>query len=165
MMICVAWWRHDMETHYWPLWKPPIWQECPDSKAYGANMRPTWGRQDPGEPYVGPMNLALWVQTNTSHVGQISNLVIPYVHLITTKARDKLSNAQLGYILFPDKIWNRRNITGPWYLGRCRTPCYPEWLAHRHLFPLVWDYCFADSERPWNLVKQGHFRSVLRRTF
>ena len=33
----------------------------PDSKVYGANMRPTWGRQDPGGPYVGPMNLAIWV--------------------------------------------------------------------------------------------------------
>ena len=23
-------------------------------------MRPTWGRQDPGEPHIGPMNLAIW---------------------------------------------------------------------------------------------------------
>ena len=33
----------------------------PDSKVYGANMGPTWGRQDPGGPYVGPMDLAIWV--------------------------------------------------------------------------------------------------------
>ena len=26
----------------------------PDSKVYGANMGPTWGRQDPGGPHVGP---------------------------------------------------------------------------------------------------------------
>ena len=31
----------------------------PDSKVHGANMGPTWGRQDPGRPHVGPMNLAL----------------------------------------------------------------------------------------------------------
>ena len=31
---------------------------CPDSKVHGANMGPTWGRQDPGGPHVGPMNLA-----------------------------------------------------------------------------------------------------------
>ena len=31
----------------------------PDSKVYGANMGPTWGRQDPGGPHVGPMNLAI----------------------------------------------------------------------------------------------------------
>ena len=32
----------------------------PDSKFYGANMGPTWGRQDPGGPHVGPMNLVIW---------------------------------------------------------------------------------------------------------
>ena len=33
----------------------------PDSKVHGANMRPIWGRQDPGGPYVGPMNFVIWV--------------------------------------------------------------------------------------------------------
>ena len=33
----------------------------PDSKVHGANMGPTWDRQDPGGPHVGPMNLAIWV--------------------------------------------------------------------------------------------------------
>ena len=33
----------------------------PDSKVHWANMGPIWGRQDPGGPYVGPMNLAIWV--------------------------------------------------------------------------------------------------------
>ena len=32
----------------------------PDSKVHGANMGPNWGRQDPGGPQVGPMNLAIW---------------------------------------------------------------------------------------------------------
>ena len=32
----------------------------PDSKVHGANMGPIWGREDPGGPHVGPMNLALW---------------------------------------------------------------------------------------------------------
>ena len=32
----------------------------PDNKVYGANMKPTWGRQDPGRPHVGPMKLAIW---------------------------------------------------------------------------------------------------------
>ena len=30
-----------------------------DSKAHGANMGPIWGRQDPGEPHVSPMNFAI----------------------------------------------------------------------------------------------------------
>ena len=32
----------------------------PDSKVHGANMGPTWGREDPGGPHVGPMNFAVW---------------------------------------------------------------------------------------------------------
>ena len=32
----------------------------PDSKVPRANMGPIWGRQDPGGPHVGPMNLAIW---------------------------------------------------------------------------------------------------------
>ena len=32
----------------------------PDSKIHGANMGPTWGRQNPGGPHVAPMNLAIW---------------------------------------------------------------------------------------------------------
>ena len=32
----------------------------PDSKVHGANMGPTWGRQDPGGPHVGPMDRAIW---------------------------------------------------------------------------------------------------------
>ena len=31
-----------------------------DSKVHGANMGPIWGRQDPGGPHVGPMDLAIW---------------------------------------------------------------------------------------------------------
>ena len=43
--------------HY--LLSIPIYY-IPDSKIHGANMGPTWGRQDPGGPHVGPMNLAIW---------------------------------------------------------------------------------------------------------
>ena len=31
-----------------------------DSKVHGTNMGPIWGRQDPGGPHVGPVNLAVW---------------------------------------------------------------------------------------------------------
>ena len=42
-----------------------LWQDCcvtntPDSKVHGANMGPTWGRQDPGVPHVGHVKLAVW---------------------------------------------------------------------------------------------------------
>ena len=35
--------------------------DFPDSKVYGTNMGPTWERQNPCGPHVGPMNLAIWV--------------------------------------------------------------------------------------------------------
>ena len=51
----------------WPqiIWKTEIWTAYdkysnPDSKVDGANMGPIWGRQDPGGPHVGPINLAIW---------------------------------------------------------------------------------------------------------
>ena len=34
----------------------------PDSKVHGADMGPIWGRRDPCEPHVDPMNFAIWVQ-------------------------------------------------------------------------------------------------------
>ena len=43
-----------------------------DSKIHGANMGPIWGRQDPGGPHVGPMNLAIWVIL-------VSHLIYKYV--------------------------------------------------------------------------------------
>ena len=39
-----------------------------DSKVYGANMGPIWGRQDPGGPHVGPMNLACYL--GSSQIGR-----------------------------------------------------------------------------------------------
>ena len=32
----------------------------PSSKVHGTNMGPTCGRQDPGGPHVGHVNLAIW---------------------------------------------------------------------------------------------------------
>ena len=37
--------------------------QYPDSKFHVANMGPTWGRQDPGGPHVGLMNLVIRVRT------------------------------------------------------------------------------------------------------
>ena len=44
---------------------PHIWQIHPDSKILEANMGPFRARQDPGGPYVGPMNFAIWVHSQT----------------------------------------------------------------------------------------------------
>ena len=41
----------------------------PDSKVHGANMGPSWGRQDPelGGPHIDPVNFAVW-ENSTQHV-------------------------------------------------------------------------------------------------
>ena len=41
----------------------PLYCTITDSKVHGANMGPTWGRQDPGGTHVGHMNLAIWACT------------------------------------------------------------------------------------------------------
>ena len=51
-------------------------QGIPDSKVHGANMGPIWDRQDPGEPHVGPMNLAIW---DVSALIIIIKFYIPYI--------------------------------------------------------------------------------------
>ena len=37
----------------------------PDSKVHGANMGPTWVLSSPGQPHVGPINLAIWASMIT----------------------------------------------------------------------------------------------------
>ena len=39
----------------------------PNSKVLGANMGPTWGRQDSGGPDVGHVNLAIWDLTDIDY--------------------------------------------------------------------------------------------------
>ena len=47
-----------------------------DSKAYGANMGHTWGRQDPGGPHVGHMNFAIWVYMSIFAMAVLSLSII-----------------------------------------------------------------------------------------
>ena len=57
----------------------------PDSKVHEANMGPIWGRQDPGGPHVGPMNLAIW-EHHLSEAGAwvVSCATHSLIHVITT---------------------------------------------------------------------------------
>ena len=56
----------------------------PDSKVRGSNMGLIWGRQDPGGPHVGPMNLAIWVYFHfIIYTGSPCALVC-YDHIICT---------------------------------------------------------------------------------
>ena len=48
----------------------------PDSKVHGANMGPTWVRQDPGVSHAGPINFAIRVGTVKTHGGSTFELNI-----------------------------------------------------------------------------------------
>ena len=56
-----------LSNHQWVKIPPSIYwglvmDTDPYSMVYGANMGPPWGRQVPGGPHVGPMNMtiAIW---------------------------------------------------------------------------------------------------------
>ena len=51
--------------------------DIPDSKVHGAYMGPTWGRQDPGGPHVGPMILAIWDMMQDVAISESLHDVIP----------------------------------------------------------------------------------------
>ena len=52
----------------------------PDSKVHGPNMGPIWGRQDPGGPHVGPMNLAIY---DIISCGYMENLPLDKCYFMT----------------------------------------------------------------------------------
>ena len=73
---CMIWWHGWLSCHCGktnqPLWRNHLAvdllttfntlrpRQNPDNKVHVANVGPTWGRQDPGGPHVGPVNLAIW---------------------------------------------------------------------------------------------------------
>ena len=48
--------------------------QIPDSKVHGTNMGLIWGRQVPGGPHVGPMNLTMWDTIHKDRVNAIRDL-------------------------------------------------------------------------------------------
>ena len=63
----------------------------PDSKDHGANMGPIWVLSAPGEPHVGPMNLAIrctWCGDTTGYLvvkGMFTSFVIVCVRKYTIR--------------------------------------------------------------------------------
>ena len=85
----------------------------PGGKVYGANMGPTWGRQDPGGPHVGPMNLAIWVAFDT-HI-----LYLLLWHCFSTSTR----------------------VTGPWGIrvNKCIDSTMKRPQSHNKTVYIPWD--------------------------
>ena len=57
MYVCFSYWNRT-----WSSLSLHAISKHPESKVHGAIMGLIWGRQDPGGPNVGPINLAIWVQ-------------------------------------------------------------------------------------------------------
>ena len=57
-----CYWYNDSHYNLRQCANPLTWytHAVPDSRVHGTNVGPTWGRQDPGGPHVGPMNYAIW---------------------------------------------------------------------------------------------------------
>ena len=63
-------------------------RNVPDSKVHGANMRPIWGRQDPGGPHVGPMNFAIWGSSvSATHLKVYGCLIFKWVAMSWLEVR------------------------------------------------------------------------------
>ena len=62
-MICLGYHSEHNDAHHATKQRVMLLsgsRTVPDSKVHGANMGAIWGRQDPGGPHVGPMNIAIW---------------------------------------------------------------------------------------------------------
>ena len=60
---------------------PVVPRGIPDSKVHEAYMGPTWDRQDPGGPHLGPMNLVIRVSSVPGGVEKIltqSNVIFQH---------------------------------------------------------------------------------------
>ena len=71
----------------------------PDSKVYGANMGPTWGRQDTGGPLVGPMNIAIWVAAYTALRHYMTDIII--CSAIQWRSKGTISNFRYFHFKHP----------------------------------------------------------------
>ena len=56
---------------YVPCHEGVIQGHPPDSKVHGVYMGPTWGKQDPCGPHVGPLILIIWTCSQFSEKGSL----------------------------------------------------------------------------------------------
>ena len=145
-------------------WTFKYQSRIPYSKVHGANIGPIWGRQDPGVPYVGPMNLAMFMGPTWGPSGADRTQVGPMLALWTLlsgiycmyegvrPSADTVLTTILavnhqwskvlthyGLVLHPEKIFF---VEKPW----ARLICRPE-VNHVQLHADV-----ADSRGPYRTI-------------
>ena len=91
---------------YWHT-KMQLTDVFPDGKVHGANMGPTWGRQDPGGPHIGPMNLASWVVMKNPDIVYYYFSMYKYLELILHE-----KSMYCGYP-YPRRTYSRKDPVAP----------------------------------------------------
>ena len=113
--------------------------KCSNSKVYGANMGPTWVRQGPGRPHVGPMSLAIWVATCV-----LSVLMTKVIQGMSYTHKCQYDPWPLSVCPIRGMEASDRNITPT-------TITCPEcWQAHHKWTPLVNVSWWLSCSKPFN---------------
>ena len=83
---------------------------CPDNKVHGANMGPTWVLSAPDGPHVGPMDLAIWVDSHcdgmTRH-DMIIYHVYDYLSCIVLLVSLEVNLTSLYHYSYHTEAWNK----------------------------------------------------------
>ena len=115
----------------------------PDSKVCGANMGITWGRQDPGGPHVGPINLAIWacMEATWQNVR-----LLYYFHLAESQVFKN------GSWL----IWSLLGVWKRWVLrvfldvcSKCRHHVFTRVKRHCSKMTCVWNCVSKSQQAAW----------------
>ena len=161
-------------------WTEIIFYLFPNNKVHGANMRPTWGRQDPGVPHVGHMNLAIWVvtvQVRTFSINERKRLLSMAVNVIMCAelrrtqwtqipiSRHSSNHLSSSSTILPTVLHNlgyqKYNAPGtPFYT---RLNDYRAWISnHSHFFLRcdlrdysLMDLCFDSNSRLCHFAAPG----------
>ena len=118
--------------------------EFPDSKVHGANMGPIWGRQGPGGPHVGPMNLAIWVCL----MGGFTTQSVSNEKLSRFTTQESVMQNFDKFDIFRWNKWFNKNY---WLVD---LKLHNHTLDHHHFSDTTWyQYCLK-SLATWLFVQQ-----------
>ena len=126
----------------------------PDSKILGAYMGPIWGRQDPGGPHAGPMNLVIW---------DVACFLPPWlaVNVETFTHRSVCTFIHIDPMKLA--IWDVAYFLPPWLAVNVETLTHRSVCTFIHIDPMnlvIWDVaCFLPPLLGVNVKTLTH-RSV-----
>ena len=106
---CEGKWLESLCSHNccnWPDKRSDCgYQHEHESKVHGANMGPIWGRQDPGGPHIGHMNLAMLGPTHQS-----SRCLSPSIRKSEAHKRSRLTIGEM------DACEKSKSLICSWYI-------------------------------------------------